>query len=172
MGPMSARYSDGMGGTQFISISSVSPPRRWPKALLLSILLLPIAWNIFSRQWDYQSAYSGVIVEKGMACGIDCFLGRRRHADLYIVLQDENGKRFKKYVATTSHYYGQRVWNDLQAGSFVVKNKGSQEFPRQPGAKAPLPASTAAAISDWWLLLIIPLGALMFFRIRQLWKEL
>ena len=171
--PALLRYAGEMGGSQFVTISQDAPSRRWRKALLFAILLLSVAWNIFSREWDYHAAYSGVIVEKGMDCGISCLLGRRHRADLYIVLRDEQGKKTKRYVGTDLLYSETRAWNDLTVGSFVVKSKGLHQFPREPGAKYPFPASQSSATSNGWLLLIIlPSGALLLSRIRQLWREL
>lgn len=170
--PASLRYAGEMGGSQFITISQDPPSRRWLKALLLAILLLPLAWNIFTREWDYRAAYSGVIVEKGMDCGIYCLLGHTQGADLYIVLQDEQGKRFKRYVGTTFHS-NLRAWNQLTVGTFVVKNKGAQEFPREPGAKAPtLLQSPPQTSSSILFLAYLFCGGVFLIGARQLWKTL
>ena len=144
-------------------------PLRGAKVMLFLALVLPIAWHIGVREWDYQAAYSGVVVEKGMDYNF-FFAGRRSRADLYIVLQDDLGKRSKRYLGTT-RFYDPKVWNNIAVGSFIVKDRGYGEVPYEPGKKPP--SRPASGDYDWLLLpLILLMGGFLVVSSRQLWNAL
>ena len=156
---------------QTITIVETPQPRRARKLFLFVLLLLPLVWYIARREQDYQAAYSGVVVEKGMDYSL-IFGGRT--PDLYIVLQDELGKRSKRFICSRTCSSAQlRRWSEISVGAFVVKQKGSGELPYQSGEKpASQPVSNSPAHN--WLLAgsIVVCGAVMLIALRQLWQAL
>jgi len=51
--------------------------------------------------------------------------------DWYIILEDSNGYRTKRYVGAVGYAY-------CEIGSYVVKKKGLGEYPRKPGDLTPV----------------------------------
>ena len=79
--------------TQAITESESRPPRRLGKALVFLLFLLPHAWYVARPEWDYYASYSGVVVSKGTDCNLFACLVRAITWTLYVVLQDDAGKR-------------------------------------------------------------------------------
>jgi hypothetical protein len=68
---------------------------------------------------------SGVVVAKG-----DYMWVPWRDVDWYIVLEDSQGHRTKRYVSAYGYAY-------CDIGSYVEKKKGFGEYPRRPGDLTP-----------------------------------
>ena len=160
--------------TQTINITITPRPHRGRKPFLLlalAIFLFPLVWYIAVPEWDSYASYSGVIVEKGMDCGL-CFFGDSSSVELYIVLQDEHGKRSKRYVGSSNLFRRSQRWMDLAVGTFVVKEKGYSAFPHLPGA-TPAPPQPASAGTGWIIFAVILFAAILIFtQLRQIWKLL
>ena len=151
---------------QNITINPARP--RWTRKLsLLLMVVLPLVWYIGRREWDFRSAYSGVVVEKGMDYSL---IFGCRTPDLYLVLRDDSGQRSKRYVCSRICSTAQlRQWSDIGVGSFVVKNKGYGEFPYEPGKKPP--ARAESPISGWvFFAMLLALGIVAYFRLRAFWR--
>lgn len=91
-------------------------------AAAVILALCPWLWKGIP---DAYFPYAGVVVEKGT----DSFLGLGGWGR-YLVIQDEQGRRSKKYVG----YYGYAF---AKVGTFVVKKRGLGEYPLPPGEKPP-----------------------------------
>jgi hypothetical protein len=160
--------------SQTITITTTPQPPRGRKLFVivaLLILLFPLVWYIAVPEWDYYASYSGVIVEKGMDCGL-CLFGGSTGVELYIVLQDEHGKPSKRYVGSSNLLRRSQRWMDLAVGTFVVKEKGYSAFPHLPGATV-APPQPASAGTGWIIFGVILFGGtLMFVKLRQIWKLL
>jgi hypothetical protein len=91
-------------------------------AAAVVLALCPWLWKGIP---DAYFPYAGVVVEKG----VDSYLGLGGWG-LYIVIQDEHGKRSKKYV----NHYGYAF---AKVGTYVVKKRGLKEYPLPPGEKPP-----------------------------------
>ena len=158
--------------SQTINITITPRPRRGRKVFLwlaLVALLFPLVWYIAVPEWDYYASYSGVILEKGMDCGL-CLLGDSSGVELYIVLQGENGKRSKRYVGSSNLFRRSQRWMDLAVGTFVVKEKGYSAFPHLPGATT-VPPQPASAGTGWIILSVILFAAsLILVQLRQIWR--
>lgn len=74
---------------------------------------------------DAYFPYAGLVVEKGM----DSPLGLGGWGR-YIVIQDEQNRRSKKYVGYSGYAF-------VKVGTYVVKKRGLGEYPLPPGEKPP-----------------------------------
>jgi len=92
---------------------------------LVVVLTLPFSTNIWLGWWDAYSGYSGVVIDKGSE-----FHLLRPMTEHFLVLEDAQGHRFKKYVGHDGYAF-------TRVGTFVVKKQGFGEYPRQPGEKTP-----------------------------------
>jgi hypothetical protein len=159
--------------SQTFSITETTRPRWVLKTLILAAVLLPLAWSIGVREWDSYAAYSGVVVEKGMGCGVLCWFGRHHNADLYVILEDGQGHRSKRYVGTTrSAYSSVSWWNNVAVGASVVKNKGYGEVPRELGTNPPMRSQQSSLSGGWISLIILACGGLLFVDLRRLWNAI
>jgi hypothetical protein len=158
-------------GTQTVAIVEGRQPRRVRKLWLFLLLVLPLTWHIGRREWDFQAAYSGVVVEKGMDYSL-IFGGR--DPDLYIVLQDDLGKRSKRYICSSNCSSTQlKVWSNIAVGTFVVKDKGYPELPYRPGEKLAAQPAFNSSTHNWIFAGIITVcAAAVFITLRQLWQAL
>lgn len=86
--------------------------------LLVFFFLSPWGLKSFS---DYYFPYSGVVVEKGYDIA---------WRDRYIIIEDTQGRRSKKYVDPYGYAYA-------RVGTFVVKQKGFGKYPLPPGEESP-----------------------------------
>ena len=156
---------------QTITIVETPQPRRARKFLLLALVLLPLVWYIARRERDYEVAYSGVVFEKGMDYSL-IFGGRT--PDLYLILQDDLGKRSKRYICSRTCSSAQlRRWSEISVGTFVVKPKGFGELPYQVGEKpASQPVSNSRAHNWLFAGSIVVCAAVMLIALRQLWQVL
>lgn len=91
-------------------------------AVLVILAFCPWLWKGIP---DTYFPYSGLVVDKG----VDSCLGLGGWGR-YIIIQDAEGKRSKKYV----NYYGHAF---AKVGTFVVKKRGLGEYPLPPGEKPP-----------------------------------
>ena len=103
--------------------------RNWGRKFLLNGVV--VAGVLLVCPWLWQSArdayigYSGVVVDKGNYMWIPF-----RGPDWYIVLEDSQGHRTRRYVNAYGYAY-----SDI--GSYVVKKRGLGEYPRRPGDLTP-----------------------------------
>lgn len=86
------------------------------------LVLCPWLWKDIP---DAYFPYSGVVVDKGE----DSLLGVGGWAR-YIVIQDAEGRRSKKYVDAYGYAFARR-------GTFVEKRRGFGKYPLAPGEKRP-----------------------------------
>jgi hypothetical protein len=77
---------------------------------------------------DGYFPYSGQVVYKGTEYHL--FFTGENHWDKYIILQDSDGTRRKKYLDDFSYAI-------VQTGTYVIKRKGFREIPLRPGEKDP-----------------------------------
>jgi hypothetical protein len=156
---------------QTLTIVETPRPQRARKVLLLVLLFLPLVWYIGRRERDYQAAYSGVVVEKGMDYSL-IFGGTT--PDLYIVLRDELGKQSKRYICsricTTEEL---KCWSNISVGSFIVKDKGSKRLPYQTGEKPPS-RTVSNDKTDGWIFFgaAVVCAIALFIALRQFWQAL
>jgi hypothetical protein len=98
--------------------------------LALVVLALSVGGVYFDlhdyAEADLRSAYAGKVVDEGTDYHI---LGRPRW-HRYIVIQDSTGKREKKYVDENGYL-------SVKVGTFVVKQAGLGQIPREPGSPLP-----------------------------------
>lgn len=103
--------------------------RRVTRKLLLNAVMISAVLLVFPWLWqsarDAYVGYSGVVVAKG-----DYLWVPFRGVDWYIVLEDPQGHRTKRYVNAYGYAY-----SDI--GSYVVKKRGFGEYPRKPGDFTP-----------------------------------
>src|SRR5437763_6349020 len=131
------------------------------KVLLFTVLLLPIAWHIGRREWDYRAAYAGVVVEKGMDYSL-IFRSRYSGADLYVVIKDDAGNRSKRFVGTTRSWTDISTWQKIQVGSSVVKNKGYGEVPRVLGEPIQSVANPNSHLDGGFVVILLLCGGAIF----------
>ena len=86
------------------------------------LALCPWLWKEIP---DAYFPYAGVAAEKG----VDSYLGLGGWGR-YIIIQDEQGRRSRKYVG----YYGYAF---AKVGTYVVKKRGFGKYPLPPGEKPP-----------------------------------
>jgi hypothetical protein len=100
--------------------------RRGIPTLALVLVSLPFTIHIWKGWWDAYSAYSGIVVEKG----VEFRLLGWSHFNEFLILKDSQGKSSKKYISDYGYAFA-------HVGTFVIKKKGFGEYPRQPGEKTP-----------------------------------
>jgi hypothetical protein len=95
---------------------------------ILLLITLPFCPWMWKSVPDAYFPYSGTVVDKGMEFHL--FFDGDNHFTNYIVVEDLQGVRKKKYV-------GDSVFAIVQLGSFVVKKKGLGELPLRAGQLDP-----------------------------------
>ncbi|HET9285261.1 MAG TPA: hypothetical protein VFR24_25190 [Candidatus Angelobacter sp.] len=104
---------------------------RYPKLRVIAWYLMGAAVILALCPWlwkdipDAYFPYSGIVVDKGT----DSLLGVGGWAR-YIVIQDAEGKRSKKYVDAYGYAFA-------RTGMFVEKKRGFGKYPLAPGEKLP-----------------------------------
>lgn len=98
--------------------------RVFQYAAMTAVLLGVCPW-LWQGARDAYVGYSGTVVAKGNYLWVPL-----RGIDRYIILEDSNGHRTKRYVSALGYVYS-------DVGSYVVKKKGLSEFPRKPGDLTP-----------------------------------
>jgi hypothetical protein len=92
---------------------------------LLTMLFCPWMWRSLP---DGYFPYSGQVVDKGIEFHL--FFTGENHWDNYIIVQESDGTRRKKYL-------GDYAYAIVQTGTYVVKKKGFREIPLSPGQTDP-----------------------------------
>lgn len=145
--------------TAQIIITARSRQRLWPFLFVL-VFALVFGWAGWMQWWDAYVPYSGLVVSKGEDYQL---LARTWHHEVpYIILQDQNGKRSKRYVS--------RAIPAIATGTYVVKKRGFAEDPTDiNGARSP-------ESSPWWGVLeagiAIALAVGVIRVMLQLWRNL
>ena len=104
------------------------PGLRVLVVLIVAALFAWPAWKVVRRLLDYRSSYSGVVVEKGTE--MDC-TGGYFPTYLYIVIQNDAGKKSKKYTGLQGSRADRRLSDALDLGGYVVKDPGFGHCPRE-----------------------------------------
>jgi hypothetical protein len=91
----------------------------------LTMLFCPWMWRSLP---DAYFPYSGQVVDKGTEYHL--FLTGENHWDNYIIVQQSDGTRSKKYL-------GDYAYAIIETGTYVVKKKGFREVPLRPGQTDP-----------------------------------
>jgi hypothetical protein len=89
------------------------------------MLFCPWMWRSLP---DGYFPYSGQVVDKGIEFHL--FFTGENHWDNYIIVQESDGTRRKKYL-------GDYAYAIVQTGTYVVKKKGFREIPLSPGQTDP-----------------------------------
>jgi hypothetical protein len=98
--------------------------RLFQFAAMTAVLLAICPW-LWQGVRDAYVGYSGTVVAKGNYLWVPL-----RGIDRYIILEDSNGYRTRRYVGALGYVY-------CDVGSYIVKKKGFGEFPRKPGDLTP-----------------------------------
>lgn len=93
-------------------------------AVIIAILLAVCPW-LWQGVRDAYVGYSGKVVAKGNYMWVPF-----RGPDWYIIVEDAQGHRTKRYVSAYGYPY-------CDVGTYVVKKQGFSEFPRKPGEPTP-----------------------------------
>jgi len=96
--------------------------------LILGLLTIPFCPWMWKSLPDGYFPYSGQVIDKGMEHHL--FFTGENHWDNYIIVQEADGTRKKKYL-------GDYAYAVVQAGTYVVKKKGFREIPLRIGQKDP-----------------------------------
>jgi hypothetical protein len=88
-------------------------------AVMVAAVLIVCPWLLQGVRDSYVG-YSGIVVAKG-----DYMWVPFRGVDWYIILEDSQGRRTKRYVSAYGYAY-------CDIGSYVVKKRVFGEYPRKP----------------------------------------